>query len=190
MGREQDNWYVVSTNPQCEKKATGELRRAGVRVYLPKRTFEARNRKTGVVSVKNRPLLVGYLFIRFEGVPNWYAARQCQGVKDVLRFMNDVGEWEPFPIPSELVGAMMRRQRSREFDDIERRRRMRTATYRKGQKMRVIEGPFASFLATIETLHKNGRVDATVDIFGRETLISFEQPDYSLKSIANNTEAA
>lgn len=178
-----NGWYVIRTNPQCEKKATGELRRMGVRVYLPKQSYTVRNRRTGISRIKHRALLIGYLFIRFaDARPNWFEVRRCQGVRDALRWFNDeFGWWEPLSIPSAIVADYMRRQRVREFDDDVQRAKLRNVTYRKGQRMRVMGGPFASFIAIIEKLHKNGAVDASVEVFGRSTRVSFERPDEMLK---------
>ena len=188
----KNGWYVIRTNPQCERKAAGELRRFGVRVYVPMQTYNARNRRSGTSRVKTKALLVGYLFIRFpNGEPNWFGVRQCQGVKDVLRWFNDEYEWwEPLSIPRAVVSCYMRRQRQREFDDNVQRRKWQKETYFQGQEMVVTNGPFASFTATIEKLHKNGIVEADVYIFGRPTRVSFESPDNVLKAIAKRCKAA
>jgi len=187
-----NGWYVIRTNTKCERKATDELRRAGVRVYLPMQTYNARNRRTGTSRVKTKALLVGYLFIRFpEGAPNWFAVRRCQGVKDVLRWFNDeFGWWEPLSIPRAVVSAYMRRQRQREFDDNVQRQKWRKETYWKGQRMLVTQGPFADFMATVERLNNNGTVEADVEIFGRMTRVSFESPDDMLRTVANQSRVA
>ena len=96
-------WFVIQTNPQCEKKATDELRRAGLRVYLPKRSFEAKDKGNhSQPVVRTRPLLIGYLFVRFPDhltdqwhTPMFGVVRGCQGVKGYLKAMNDANEWEP-----------------------------------------------------------------------------------------------
>ena len=43
-----------------------------------------------------------------------------------------------------------------------------------GRQFRVTEGPFASFLAEVETLTHDDRVKALVNIFGRMTPVEFE----------------
>lgn len=179
------NWFVIRTNPQCERKAAGELRRCGVRVYIPKQSRELRNRRTGKVTVKTRPLLVGYVFIRFTGAQEWFHVRQCQGVKGVLYL-----DGQPGQIPAAAVAAFMRRQRNREFgrpdaeSDEKRMRRLR-GTFTPGRRMRVVEGPFASFLATIDRLEKDGSVKALVEVFGRPARVTFEAPGKCLQPVTH-----
>lgn len=168
-----DNWYVIQTNPQCETKADGELRRAGLRVYLPKRSYEVKDRRNhGDPKVRFRPLLIGYLFIRFPpamvdrwGHPQFGIVRNCQGVKGYLRAMSPSGEWEPLAIPNKDVADFMRRQRRREFgrpaivDKAQKLSSLRGALKR-GDRIRVTDGPFATFLAELERI----RDDFTADI--------------------------
>lgn len=195
-------WYVVATNPNCEKKAVNELRRAGLRVYLPQKATERVHRRTKAVLVKHRPLMVGYLFVRFpdalldrRGVPPFGIARACQGVKEFLRAINDQDEWEPFAIPEQYVAAIMRRQRGREFgkpapDRPEERRARLAEKFKPGREMRVSEGPFASFNATIQQLLDNGSVLSEVNIFGRPIRVTFEKPEQSLRALDETLRAA
>lgn len=178
-------WFVVQTNPQCEKKADGELRRAGLRVYLPKRTYEVRDRKAAEgKKVKFRPLLIGYLFIRFPdqmhdnwGHPQFGIVRACQGVKGFVRVANAIGEWEPIGIPDKDVTDFMRRQRKREFGRptvINRAHCLAELrqTFKPGYHVRVVSGPLASFIATLERLNKNLSLDVEVKIFDRLTRVN------------------
>jgi transcription termination/antitermination protein NusG len=200
-------WYVVATNPNCEKKAVNELRRAGLRVYLPQKATERVHRRTKAVLVKHRPLMVGYLFVRFpdalldrRGVPPFGIARACQGVKEFLRAINEQDEWEPFPIPEKLVAMIMRRQRGREFGNpvppkpIEQEsvaeRRARLSAYKPGREVRVSEGPFAGFDAVIQQLLDNGSVVAELSIFGHANRVTFEKPEQSLRALDDRREAA
>lgn len=193
------NWYVVATNPNCEKKAVGELRRAGFKVFLPSRAIQQRNRKTGKQSVRFRPLLTGYLFLKFPedrhdiyGNPHFGSVRLCQGVKAFVSVADHRGEFRPMSIEDRHVAEFLRRQRRREFgiptteDPKDRRNRM----YWPGRQMMVSDGPFASFMATIEQVLGNGDVEATVQIFGRETRIRLERPDEMLTGLAPGREAA
>lgn len=193
------NWFVVVTNPNCEKKAVGELRRAGFRVFLPNQAIQQRNRKTGERKVRFRPLLSGYLFLKFPearhdryGNPHFGDVRLCQGVKGFVRSADALGEFRPMSIEDKHVAEFLRRQRRREFgiptteDPKDRRNRM----YWPGRQMTISAGPFASFIATIEEVLGNGVVEATVTIFGRETTLKLDNPDDVLAAIATDREAA
>lgn len=188
-------WYVLQVNPNCEKKATAELRRAGFRVYLPRSAKEVTHKRTKERSVKRRPLMCGYVFLRFpdhvydrRGVPPFALVRACQGVRDFLKAINERNEWEPFAIPSKLVAALMRRERGREFgrpalDRPEARRARLREKYPKGRQMVVADGPFEAFLATVERLTDAGAVEAEVTIFGRPTKVTFDNPEQTLRAV-------
>lgn len=195
MGRLNEVWYCIQTNPQCENKATGELRRAGLKVYLPKRSYEVRDRRNhSEPVVRQRPLLIGYLFIRFPphladqwGTPQFGVVRGCQGVKGYLKAVNDSGEWEPFGIPDQVIAAFMRRQRQREFGrpavvDPKKRLADMRKRFHKGGMVRVTEGPFATFLATLEKLNSDYTLDVSVDIFGRPTKVRLPVEDVEIIS--------
>jgi len=99
MTGQSNIWFIIQTNPQCETKAVEEIRRAGFRAYLPKAARDVRHHRTKELILKRRPALVGYVFMRFpDGRPNWYALRQCQGVKAKFKpgmsVRASTGPWE------------------------------------------------------------------------------------------------
>jgi transcription antitermination factor NusG len=191
MGRlGMDGWFVIQTNPQSERKASDELRRAGLRVYLPKRSYEVRDRfNHSNPVVRWKPLLIGYLFIRFPGhlidrwgMPQFGVVRGCQGVKGYLKTMNEQDEWEPFCVPDQAVAAFMRRQRQREFGrpnvpDPKKRLADMRKRFHKGRSVRVTDGPFATFLATLEKFNSDYTIDVSLDIFGRPTKVRLDVVD-------------
>lgn len=207
-----NDWYVIITNPNCELKATNELRRAGLRVYLPKRTIETVRK--GAKVVKSRPAWTGYLLVRFpealqeqyrvyvkEGDevkaeqrwrPKFAIARACQGVKDFLPWMTDAGFQEPVPFRESVVLAYMRRQRNRDYDGAMQARKEREgkrANFRVGMDVHVTAGPFASFMARIEKTHAD-TAWIVLNIFGRETPMRMENYTESLEPLAKSAVAA
>lgn len=172
------DWYCIITNPQCERKAAGELRRAGLRVYLPKRTYEHVHKRTGAKVTKYRPLWTGYLLIRFPqaGDPPFAIARSCQGVKDFLKWTTTEGDWEPVPIPEKIILAYMRRQRGRDYDGAlaaRSARELRRAQFKPGSQVRLNDGPFAGFLAKIDRI-KGDTAWVVTELFGRETPLAVD----------------
>lgn len=190
-------WYVIRTNPLSERKAASNLRRIGVRVYIPKRSYQKRNRRTGARWTVYKPLMAGYVLIRFKPDqfpygPAWFGAMGCQGVRGVLTTVLSQGETEPYAIPASFVASLMRRQRNREFDDVRQQRRRRQAVYRPGAKMAVTEAhpAFAEFHATITRLINAQSIEAEIDIFGRKTKVRFDDPDNQLRPLAKSPIAA
>lgn len=105
-------WFIVQTNPNCERKAVSEMRRAGFRAHMPRLAKVRLHHRTKEPIMKRRPLMTGYVFMRFNGPENWYALRQCQGVKGVLYV-----DGHAYQMPRSDVAAIMRAQRSMVHED-------------------------------------------------------------------------
>lgn len=107
-----ESWFIVQCNPNCERKAAREMRRRGFGVHIPRLATIRRHHRTKETIIKRRPLMTGYVFMRFKGPANWYALRQCQGVKGVLYI-----DGHPYQMPQEDVLAIIRAQRYFRYDD-------------------------------------------------------------------------
>ena len=49
-----------------------------------------------------------------------------------------------------------------------------SVAYSEGDSVKVIEGPFASFVGTVETVSPNGKLKVNVSIFGRPTPVELD----------------
>ena len=49
-----------------------------------------------------------------------------------------------------------------------------TVDFSEGEEVKVIEGPFASFIGTIESVNENGKLKVNVSIFGRPTPVELD----------------
>lgn len=105
-------WFIVQTNPNCERKAAAEMRRRGFGVHIPRHVSIKKHHRTGKDIIKRRPLMSGYVFMRFKGPESWYYLRQCQGVRGVLYV-----DGHPYRMPQEDVLAIIRAQRYFRYDD-------------------------------------------------------------------------
>jgi transcription antitermination factor NusG len=194
-------WHVIRTKPQAEKKAARELRRVGLRVYVPQQTTTRRRRR--------KPLLVGYLLVRFPlrlmvgpGRPFFDIVhddkRVATYVMDWLRWRTRTGDRVPVPLDDRTVQDLIRRQRNHEFDDEAAARARREAQWaelkhamRTGAQVRVIDGAFESFMAIIESLDRDDKgAWVRVNIFGRETRVHMEEPAQQLEPLEKTLEPA
>lgn len=181
-------WYIIKTNPNAERKATTELRRAGIRVYLPKRSYVSGRRQRR----HHAPILTGYVLIRFPtplSVSGFSLARDCDGVRDFVRWRSKSGDLVPVPVPDLVVREFIMRQRGREFDDEAMKRAWREAQRAKlvaaakaGDEVRITEGPFASLLATITELEDEGAW-VLVEAFGRKSRIHIDLTAQSIEPV-------
>lgn len=196
-----DSWFIVQTNPNCERKAIAEIRRAGFRAHMPRLARVHRHHRTGEPLIKRRPLLVGYVFMRFPGPENWYALRQCQGVKGVLYI-----DGHAYQMPRETVAALMRAQRSMRHEDSDTkavRREMRQGRDAKAAARKVarerftpgmhITAPMTAaerVLARVIAVTKKGTVRAMVVAEGRDMMaVEFTDVD-NLELVDSEREAA
>lgn len=196
-----DHWFIVQCNPNCERKAVAEMRRAGFRAHMPRLATVRRHHRTGEPIIKRRPLLVGYVFMRFPGEPNWYALRQCQGVKGVLYI-----DGKAYQMSREHVAQIMRVQRSMEFEDgptrgVRRELRKGRADVRDAQRKaklggmqpgRHITAPMSGaerVLARILSVTKKGTIKAVMLSEGREMDVEFTDVD-NLELVDIRSEAA
>lgn len=192
-----DTWYIVQCNPNCERKAVAEIRRAGFRAHMPRLATVRRHHRTKEPIIKRRPLMTGYIFIRFPAGENWYALRQCQGVKGVLYI-----DGHPFQMPRESVATIMRAQRSMTHEDgqtrgIRREMRKGRADVRQAQRKASLSrfrvgmdvlSPMTGaerVIARILSITKKGTIRADMD----GMLVEFSDID-NLEVIDDTAEAA
>lgn len=176
-------WYVVRTNIQCEAKASDNIRLAGFDVYFPRQRIEKKHRRNNTYLVKERPLMVSYIFVGMSAdkkMQHFGFVRACEGVERFLEYQG-----KPIPVHGEDVQAIYLAEVDMRFDDtraarIHRKEEARTKkdtikmTFRQGLDVDVLEGPFASFSGIVDEVTSSGRVEALIQIFGRWSRIEFE----------------
>ena len=192
-----ETWFIVQTNPNCERKAAREMRRRGFGVHIPRQVTIKKHHRTGADIIKRRPLLTGYVFMRFKRPENWYALRQCNGVKGVLYV-----DGHPYRMPQADVLAIIRAQRYFRYDDQNTRntrmqmrfggmgvskakRKAALSRFRVGMNVAAPMSGAERVIARILSITKKGTVRA--DVGGM--LVEFTDPD-SLEVIAQRDEAA
>jgi transcription antitermination factor NusG len=181
-------WYVVRSNIQCEAKAAENIRLAGFDVYYPRQRIEKKHRRNNTYLVKERPLMVSYIFVgmpRDEKLRHFGFVRACEGVERFLEY-----EGKPIPVSGKDVQAIYLAEVDMRFDDtraarIHRKEEAATlkATtemkYQQGNEFAIVAGPFATFTAIVEEVTKSGNIKAMVSLFGRLTSVEFEAAQLS-----------
>jgi transcription antitermination factor NusG len=167
-------------------KASEELRLGGYQAYLPRRRLEKFNRQQRVLSIREEPLMKGYLFMAEPA--DWGKLRDEEKFSAVVGPLK--GSEGPLEIRAGEVAGILFAEMDLQFDDTDEARRYRgelEATYRldleklfaPGTLMPVLSGPFASFAATVEALTPHDQVKALVNIFGRLVPVTFDAADLS-----------
>ena len=154
------NWYAVYTQPQNEGQAQRHLARQGFEVFLPrylKRRSHARR-----VTMVPAPLFPRYLFVSFDaGQQRWRAIRSTRGVIDLVSNGDT-----PMPVPEAVISEIERRRDADGFVVLARH-----LDLKRGAKIRIDAGPFATYEAIFETNRDADRVTALLTFMGREVVV-------------------
>ena len=150
-------WYIALTEPSREITTASRLVSLRFQCYLPtfiKSVWAGRSRRRLVT----RPLFPGYLFIGMvRGDEQWERIRKADvGARDFLKISG-----HPVTVPYAAIEAIKIKEGELLLPPKQR------SSYRKGQQVRIMEGPFSAFLGPIERLNGKGRVDVMVNVFGR-----------------------
>lgn len=180
-------WYVIRTNIKCEDKAERNLRDAGFRTYAPWQKFERLNRRKRVFIQHEMRLAPRYLFLDTGLLPRdhtpWGVIRGCEGVEHVLG-VNGL----PLALGPQDVSALtaiMAAERDFAFDEtragkLHRREIGKTKKettrmrFPVGSKVRINDGPFATFGGEITNVNGRGHLLVMTTIFGRLTPVELE----------------
>lgn len=173
MAEEFDKkWYIVQTYSGYENKAKlaleERINQAGAakyfeQVFIPTETVtEVRNGKKRQVT---RKFYNGYIFVKMHLTDQtWHV------VKNTPKIVGFLGnQRNPVPVPDEEVRQIEERIEEGKMNT------KPTYTFRKGDKVRVIEGNFKDFTGTIdEVMEDKEKMRVYVEIFGRPTSVEFD----------------
>jgi transcription termination/antitermination protein NusG len=139
------------------------------RILVP--TERVRTQKAGVRRESDRKLYPGYVFIELEldkdgRIPDkvWFMIKETEGVGD---FIGSNGKPTPMS-PKDQAKMLEEAERPAEAATLK-------TEYQKGDKIKVIEGPFINFEGEVdEILPDKGMVRIITTIFGRPTPLEVE----------------
>jgi transcription elongation factor/antiterminator RfaH len=147
-----ERWFLVHTLPKSELRARLHLEAQGFRTYLPqisKTVRHARQLRTVLT-----PLFVRYVFIILDlGRDRWLSVRSTFGVSYLFTC-----DSRPVAVPAGIVEDLI------ENDD--HANLALCDSLRKGDQARIMSGPFADFVGTLERLDENGRVRILLQLMG------------------------
>ncbi len=149
-------WYAIQTKGNKEKEVGKRLSDLKLEVFLP--WLRTRRRVGSKFQWALIPLFPGYLFCRLDLALSGKAARYSPGVKDFLKFGNEINE------VSDSIITALRERCPDGIADIE------TVPFSPGDTVKINEGPFAGLEAIFEKKMKGSeRVAVLLEILGRHT---------------------
>jgi len=169
-GNDLRKWYVIHTYSGYENKVKTNLEHRidsmGVRdrifqVVIP--TEEEIEIRDGQRRTVQRKVFPGYVLVEMELEDgSWYVVRNTPGVTSFVGSGNT-----PMPLPESEVQAILKQMR-------EEKPQVRV-TYRKGDRVKIIDGPFAEFMGTIDEVNEEKtKLRVLVSMFGRETPVELD----------------
>lgn len=147
-------WFLIYTNPKCERRAQLGLMRAGYQTYLP--TMRRVIEKPGYPATERIvPMFPRYLFVSGK---QRTMIRSIDGVQDVVRNGLDWAQ-----VPSFAIAAMVSFQNETVIEP---------PKHWKGQAVMVTDGPFSSFQAVVAKMLDHDCAQVLVSLFGRQTAVT------------------
>lgn len=167
---ENAHWYVVHTYSGHEKKVAETLKQRVETMGLTDKIFEIVIPTRNIVVVRSgkkhelkERVFPGYILVKmFLDDNSWLAVRTTAGVTAFVGMGN-----KPTPISQKEVDTILR------FMHMEAPKYK--ATFSVGEAVKIIDGPFAEFLGTVDSIdNEKGKVKVLVSIFGRETPVELD----------------
>lgn len=149
-------WYAIQTKGNKEKDVAKRLTNLKLEIFLP--WLRDRRRIGSKFQWVLVPLFPGYLFCRLDILISGKTARYSPGVKDFLKFGNEITE-----IPNDIIVALQERcpDGVAAIDPV---------AMSAGDFVKIDEGPFAGLEAIFEKKMKGSeRVAVLLEILGRQT---------------------
>ena len=151
-------WFILQFKPNAHHQAAKNLTRQGFETFLP--LHDTTSRKSSRFISTSRPLFPSYMFIAFNRTETkWHKINNTYGVSRLVTFNANLK-----PIPTIFIDNLMKRYDcSGKLLPIKK--------LKKGDQVKVLKGPFANFIATVETYETDQRIWILMDLMGRKTKI-------------------
>src|SRR5258708_38874755 len=163
-------WYIIHTYSGHENKVAKSLKQRVESMGFQNRAFEVIVPTRNTVKVAGgkkenviEKIFPGYVLVRMElDDESWLLVRTTQGVTAFIGAGN-----KPTPISDKEVEAIQK------FMAVEEP--LYKASFSKGEAVKIVDGPFADFLGTIDEIDETkGKLKVLVSIFGRETPVELD----------------
>jgi transcriptional antiterminator RfaH len=155
------SWFLAQLKPNCANIADKNLKRQGFKTFLP---LEAETRqRNGKFVTAMRPLFPGYIFVALDVARGlWRTVNSTYGITRMVSFGK-----EPTAVPLDLVSQLLLRCDAKG-------KLLPPRLLKPGDKVKLTIGPFADFVATIETIAPDRRVWVLMEIMGGQTRVAVE----------------
>ncbi len=166
-------WYVVNVYSGSEKKVAESIREQAILKKMDDKILEVLVPTKQVVDAKKgqkvnveQKFFPGYILVKMEmNDDTWHIVKDTPRVSGFLGSHN-----KPQAISEREVKRIMA-----QIEDANENPQQAEIYYEVGEQIRVIDGPFASFVGDVEEVDsEKTRLKVSVSIFGRPTPVELE----------------
>lgn len=163
-------WYILTARSNFENKAKQLLQEKIVQknmsehfgeIVVPEKE-ESYQTKSGKKAVRKKRIFPGYIYINM--VMNSHTQNLVTSSQHISGF---VGGSRPQSLPEQQMDEILNKQK----DNF---KTSNTNSLNVGDKVKVQEGPFATFIGTVEGVISAQKVKVNIMIFGRATPVEIE----------------
>lgn len=156
-------WHVVQTEARREMTAAEEIDKLGFRPWVPtyrklvvdRRSPSRKRRKKEV----DRPVFASYLLVGFAVDAAWADIAHARGVAGIV-----MGATHPEPMPETGMVKLLAEAKRNFGIEIQ-------SKFKRGDQVRLTEGPFAFMTGEIDEVDSNLRIIALISAFGRKVRV-------------------
>ncbi len=164
----QRSWYLIYTKPRMEKQAEENLNRQGYETYLP--MVKTRRRRNSRYINVVEAFFPRYLFIHLSSTnDNWAPIRSTFGVSRLIQFGGI-----PAIAPAELIRLLKANEDELGFQGGGQKE------MKVGDKVEIIDGPFAGYHGIYNKKKSTERVSILLDIVGKRSEVNISEHDLQL----------
>ena len=157
-----EQWYALYTKPNAEYQVARTFQNRRIQTHLPEIwVAKARNQ------YEKKPFFPCYLFIKVDlDVVGLSYLQWTPGLRRMVSFFND----KPVPVPAEIIELL-----GRKLGEIETGSDLSTSTFKPGETVRVINGPFRDMLAIFDgPTTPSERVQVLLNILGHANRVQVD----------------
>ena len=151
-------WFILQFKPNSHHQATRNLNRQGFETFLP--LSDTTSRRTSRFINTVQPLFPGYMFIAFDRAESkWHKINNTYGVLRLITFNSILKS-----IPNTFINDLKKKY------DLSGKL-LPLKKLKNGDQVKILKGPFANFVATVETYETDQRIWILMDLMGRKSKI-------------------
>ena len=166
------NWYIVQSYSSFENKVAAAIKDEAIKAKIKDKieeiivpTHDVTEVKRGKRVQRKKKYFPGYVLVKMDMDNQLY--HLIKNIKKVSGFLGQKGL--PVPVSEQEIQKIMGQIKDGLVDS------KSGITYTVGEKVQVIDGPFASFTGLIEEVDEDKlRLKVSVSIFGRPTPVDLD----------------